>query len=184
MVTSPKCTFLGLEIYIILILKYFMFLNFEKLLCSFGRGLNFSAPRTLHRIRALGMALRRNCPTHSMVLYCTAPTFYRRNPYFAHLQVNHTGPTRFWVYAVQTSTTPTPFPLSHWKDIFWDREMRWEWFHICTALWPGRHKVAAGPPTSAGSSKPLSTNIKTIQRWNSCPKAPPSSLISLCHYFI
>ena len=38
------------------------------------------------------MALRRNCPTHSMVLSTAQqPTFYRRNPYFAHLQVNHTG---------------------------------------------------------------------------------------------
>ena len=43
--TSPKCKFLGLEIYIILILKYFMLLNFEKLLCSSGRGLKlFCAP--------------------------------------------------------------------------------------------------------------------------------------------
>ena len=82
MVTSPKCTFLGLEIYIILILKYFMFLNFEKLLCSSGRGLNFSAPRTLHRIRALGMALRRNCPTHSMVLYGTAAHVLPPQPIF------------------------------------------------------------------------------------------------------
>ena len=131
------------------------------------------------------MALRRNCPTHSMVLYGTAAHILPPQPIFCTSTSKSHRPAHFWVYSVQTCTTPTPLPLSHWKDIFWDCEMRWEWFHICTALWPGRHKVAAGPPTSAGWPKPLSTNIKTIQRWNSCLKAPTSSHhIAICHYFI
>ena len=80
---------------------------------------NFFAPCTLHRILALGMALRRNCPA-------VQPTFYHSPTYIAHQNVAVLGPHTFLgVRRSKRSATPT-----WWKDIFRLQEMRAQCSHL------------------------------------------------------